>query len=339
MPNGGFRNPWRDTNEDWRPGGVLRWQWERWRSGNLPRLPGSDAFPRATPAIANPRAAHDEMRLTWVGHSTYLLQIGSLNILTDPVWSDRASPVSWSGPRRVVGPVPEFEALPPIDAVLVSHDHYDHLDAPTVRRLHARFGGRIRWITPLGYRSWFRSFGADTLDELDWGDATIVGDGSARVTIRATPARHWTRRRPFVRSRRLWASFVIEGSAGNIYFAGDSGYFPGYAEIGEAHGPFDALIMPIGAYEPRWFMRPMHMNPAEAVQAYRELGSSGTFLPMHWGTFILTDEPALDPPLRLREAWQAAGLPAADLRVLQHGETFVRGTVADDPAQQAPRTP
>ncbi|MGH7503535.1 MAG: MBL fold metallo-hydrolase [Longimicrobiales bacterium] len=310
---------------------FLRWRWQRRRDGSIPDVPRPGSLPVAPHDMAEPRAHETDLRITWIGHATFLIQIGSINLLTDPVWSDRASPVPWAGPHRLVAPAPSFDTLPPIDAVILSHDHYDHLDAPTVRRLHLRFGETLRWITPLGYASWFCKRDVRTVVELDWGDAIELGDGASRVAITAAPAQHWTRRRPFGPSRRLWASWVIDSPrAGSVYFGGDSGWFPGYSAIRDAHGPFDAVMLPIGAYAPRWFMKAMHMNPEEAVQAYRELGEAGTFLPMHWGTFMLADEPPLEPPRRLREAWARAGLHDARLRVLRHGETFVRRRAAAD---------
>jgi N-acyl-phosphatidylethanolamine-hydrolysing phospholipase D len=334
-PDGGFRNPWPELDNERHGAAFLRWRWQRLRDGSIPGPPHPAALPIAAHGIAAPQAAASELRITWVGHATFLVQIGAFNLLTDPVWSERVSPVPWAGPRRLVAPAAPFDALPPIDAVLLSHDHYDHLDSPTVRRLHARFGDRLRWITPLGYSKWFGARGVHNIVELDWGDTTAVGAGQARVSVSAAPARHWTRRRPFGRSRRLWASFAIDGAnAGSVYFGGDSGWFPGYPDIRRAHGPFDAVILPIGAYEPRWFMKAMHMSPDEAVQAYRELGSTGTFLPMHWGTFMLADEPPLEPPALLRQAWTRAGLSDADLRVLRHGETFVRPPRSADPLDE-----
>jgi N-acyl-phosphatidylethanolamine-hydrolysing phospholipase D len=260
--------------------------------------------------------------------------MGRWNVLTDPVWSRRASPVPWAGPARLVRPGLPLDRLPPVDAVVLSHDHYDHLDAPTVARLRKRFGDALHWFTPLGYHEWLAGRGVERVAELDWWDEAFLGqDGgtrggtqsgtqSGRLRFRAVPAQHWTRRGPFGALARLWAAWVLEEESGlRVFFAGDTGYFPGFREIGRRYGPFDAVLLPIGAYEPRWFMRPMHMNPEEAVRAYGELGGSGLFVAMHWGTFRLTDEPVLEPPMRVRAAWEAEGLPPEELKVLRHGET------------------
>jgi N-acyl-phosphatidylethanolamine-hydrolysing phospholipase D len=319
-PSGRFRNPWPTAYEPTRAD-LLRWRRER-REKELAPNPRPEQLPRAESEVAYPRAAADELRATWVGHSTFLLQIGGANVLTDPHWGERASPFSWAGPKRFTPPGLPFERLPPIDAVLLSHDHYDHLDSGTVRRLARAGGGQTHWFAPLGYRRWLARHGAEKVTELDWWEEAElpVGDG-VRLSARALPAQHWTSRWPWDRRRRLWASWAVRASGRSVYFGGDSGWFPGYPEIGERAGPFELLLLPVGAYDPRWFMKPAHMDPEEAVRAYRELGGEGVFAAMHWGTFRLTDEDPLEPPARLREAWAAAALPPQRLWVARHGET------------------
>ena len=324
-PDGTYRIPWPLEAADERGGGgLLRWQWERLTTKQAPN-PEPGRLPLATPELARPRAEPGEVRITWVGHATFLVQIGGLNLLTDPVWSLRASPFQWMGPKRFVPPGVAFDDLPPVDAVLLSHDHYDHLDEPTVRRLRDRFGEGLRWVAPLGYREWFAARGARSVTELDWWDETeLAGEGGAKVRVVCAPAQHWTRRTMRELNNRLWGSFALYGGDGRrVYFGGDSGYFAGYRDLGARLGPFDAVLMPVGAYEPRWFMRPAHMNPEEAVRAYGDLGGRGAFVAMHWGTFRLTDEDPLEPPVRLREAWREAGWPEGGLHVLRHGETLV----------------
>lgn len=321
---GRFVHPWDEAGAAQRSlRDLLRWQWQRLREGRAP-LPPRDAFRTATPAAAQPRAATGELRITWVGHATFLLQLGPLNILTDPVWSRRASPLRWAGPERLVPALPDLDALPPIDVVIISHDHYDHLDDATVRRLHERHGSALQWVTPLGYADWLGRRGIERVVELDWWQAANVDVAGTALEVTAAPTQHWSKRSPFSERERLWASFRIAApAAGAIFFCGDSGYFEGFREIGRRLGPFDASLLPVGAYEPRWFMKGAHMNPEEAVRVYEELGGAGAFVAMHWGTFQLTDEPALEPPQRTRAAWQQAGLPAADLWILRHGETRV----------------
>ncbi|HET9982785.1 MAG TPA: MBL fold metallo-hydrolase [Longimicrobiales bacterium] len=321
VPGGGFRNPWPTAEGDRHTfADALRWQWQRLRHG-VPPNPPSALLPLAPGAVVHPRNAAADLHVTWVGHATFLVQVGGWNVLTDPIWSERASPVQWAGPTRLVPPGLRLEELPPVDAIVLSHDHYDHLDAPTVDRLRDRFGTALRWITPLGYRDWFRSRRVE-VTELDWWDRVVLEDGGRRLEIHAAPAQHWTRRTPLQQFDRLWASFaLLAGCGARVFFGGDTGYFPGFPEIRERFGPFDALLLPIGAYEPRWFMRAVHMNPEEAVRAYGELGGGGVLVPMHWGTFRMTDEDVLEPPRRLQEAAARATLRPENVALLRHGET------------------
>ena len=278
-------------------------------------------FPLATPAFEHPRAALDQCTLTWVGHSTWLVQLAGLNILTDPMWSERAGFVRFLGPRRVVPPAIALNALPPIDVVVQSHSHYDHLDEPTVQALAAAHPD-ASWLAPLGLATWLRDRGVQHVQQLDWYDRARVGP----LELLCTPAQHGSARSAFDRDRTLWCGWSLAAAGRRIFFCGDSGYHPDFARIGERGGPFDVALMPIGAYEPRWFMRPVHMNPEEAVRATRELaGGAGQDVPalvgMHWGTFRLTTEPMHEPPERARRAWKDAALPADRLWIFQHGET------------------
>ncbi|HXV90796.1 MAG TPA: MBL fold metallo-hydrolase [Gemmatimonadales bacterium] len=304
-----------------RAGGLLRWLLVERLLHPPPRDPDPSSFAVATPAVPAPRAEPGELVVTWVGHATFLVQIGGRNILTDPMWGERASPARFAGPRRWVRPGMAFSDLPPIDAVVQSHNHYDHLDDGTVRRL-ARSQPQARWLAPLGLAPFLRSRGVRGVAELDWWEEHH-DDG---VTYTCAPAQHFSARGPWDRNRTLWCSWGIAAGGRRLYFGGDSGLHPEYGSIGERCGPFDVTLLPIGAYEPRWFMRPVHMNPEEAVEAYRALARSGnhatpTFVAMHWGTFKLTDEPMDEPPRRLRAAWVAAGLPPDRLWIPAHGET------------------
>jgi N-acyl-phosphatidylethanolamine-hydrolysing phospholipase D len=312
-----FRNPWPNAELDHRGSALFRWQWQRLRYG-IPPNPPRGTFQLQQHQVAFPRADVQDFRLTWIGHATFLLQLAGLNILFDPVFSMRASPFARLGPARLVAAPLTIDELPPIDVVLLSHDHYDHLDERSVKALQQRFGDDLHWITPLAYQPWFARRGVRTLTELNWWQATEV----AGVRITATPAQHWTRRgwRSF---ERLWCSYMIQAEHNSVFFGGDSGYCPAFREIGEQFGGCDVAILPIGAYEPRWFMRAAHMNPEEAVQSFIDLRAH-VFVPMHWGTFRLTDEDMREPPLRVRAAWQAARLPAEQLRILQHGETMIK---------------
>jgi N-acyl-phosphatidylethanolamine-hydrolysing phospholipase D len=326
-PSGRFRAPWPEAAGDDAIRRRIHEVAREWVRTPLPPDPDPDAFPTVEPDIATPTVGDGEARITWVGHATFLLQLPGLNLLTDPVWSRRVSPVSFLGSARFVPAVPRIRDLPPIHAVLLSHDHYDHLDRSTVRALDKRFGAELTWFTPLGYRPWFSTLGIRNVVELDWWDSADAPGGRFRVT--AAPARHWCRRTPWDTNTRLWSSWAVlpagpdEGSATpRIYFAGDSAYASCFEEIGRRLGPFDASLIPVGAYEPRWFMKASHVDPEEAVRIYQDLGSTGLFIPTHWGTFRLTFEDPLEPPTRTRAAWDQAGLPPEDLEVLRHGETL-----------------
>ena len=278
-----------------------------------PRTP----WPRDVAVVSSHPAPLDdpaEIRLTFVGHSTFLIQSGAGNILTDPVFSERASPFTFMGPRRARVPGVKFDDLPEISMVLLSHNHYDHCDLPTLRALNTRFAPVF--ITTLGNAALLRRHGITRVEELDWWqDAT-----TAAVPVTATPAQHFSSRGPFERNRTLWAGFVLRLGERTVYFAGDSGYGPHFSAIRQRLGPFDLSLLPIGAYEPRWFMRDVHMNPAEAVQAHLDFESHRS-IGMHFGTFQLTPE-GIDEPLRaLAEARTQAGVPDAEFCTLEFGES------------------
>lgn len=317
-PDGGFRNPWPAT----RPHGFkdfLTWRLlERPRDARQPDPP-RDSLPRRMPAIVRPRAARGYRSATWVGHSSVLLQLGPLNVLTDPMWSERASPVQWIGPRRIMSPAVDFDALPDIDVVLQSHNHYDHLDSATVRRLAARYPS-ARWLCPLGVGELLRSFGVRDPVERDWWQALETPSFAATCT----PAQHFSGRTLRDRNKTLWAGWTLAADGVNVYFAGDTALHPEFPSIASRLGPFDLVMLPIGAYDPEWFMGAVHMNPEEAVSAYRHLVSNEqrtACLPIHWGTIRLTDEPTEAPRIRFERAWSDAGLPSSANWLLAHGET------------------
>ncbi len=272
-----------------------------------------------------PKSDDAQLAITWIGHSTFLLQSDGVNVLTDPIWSNRASPVQFAGPRRYALPAIQFEALPRIDVVFISHDHYDHLDARTVERITKTFPA-VKWAAPLGVGDFLKESGATNVAVRDWWEACDFGP----ITSFCTPAQHFSGRYPWNRNTTLWCGWIIDIGGRRIFFAGDTGLHPEFKEIAHRCGPIDAAILPIGAYEPRWFMQPVHMNPEDAVLAYQALNAGNAhsgkcvFVPSHWGTFRLTDEPLDEPTRRLRAAWIAAELPQRQLRVLQLGERFDR---------------
>lgn len=318
--DGTFRNPWPDSE----PRGfrdVLRWSLER-RRQKLAPTPPRGSFPSATPAVTYPRGGPGDFTATWIGHSTVLLQFGGLNILTDPVFSQRAFPVQWAGPRRIMDPALAIDALPPLDVVLLSHTHFDHLDRPTVRQL-AHAHPRATWVTGLGVGQYIRAWGVHDVAELDWWQTSTVG--ALRVT--ATPARHFSQRRIGDRNRTLWCGFALELAGVRTLFAGDTAYHPEFREVGERCGPFDLAMIPIGAYDPRWFMHVVHTDPEEAVQIYQDVTAphpdapAPLMLGIHWGTFRLTDEAMDEPPRRTLARWRALGLEEERLWIARFGET------------------
>ena len=309
-------------NPNGRPPGTLRdllkWQFGMSSGEGAPRSrwPGSFADDFA-PARPEPRV-DDAMRVTMVGHATLLIQTAGLNILTDPVWSDRASPFAFAGPKRANRPGIAFDALPPIDLVLLSHNHYDHLDLATLKRLVARHDPLI--VTPLGNDTIVHAaVPAAHIHVMDWGDTHIHGP----ATIHAEPAHHWSARGMFDRRMALWAAFVVETPQGRIYHIGDTGFHGGinYRAAAGKHGGFRLAILPFGAYEPRWFMKGQHQNPAEAVEGMR-LCNAAHVAGHHWATFQLTNEPVGAPRDHLHQALDAAGVARERFRPMLPGDVW-----------------
>jgi L-ascorbate metabolism protein UlaG (beta-lactamase superfamily) len=252
--------------------------------------------------------------VTFVGHSTFLIQTPAGNILTDPMYSERAGPWNLLGPRRVRPPAVTLDDLPPVSIVLLSHGHYDHLDLQTLRALARRFDPLV--IAPLGHDAIVRSAGVRNVETLDWWD----GSKRAPLAVTMTPAHHFTARTPFDRNRALWGGFVVGAGNRRIYFAGDTAYVPFFSDIRERLGPIDLALLPIGAYEPRWFMRSVHMNPAEAVQAHLDLEAAQS-IGMHFGTFQLTTEGIDDPVNALAGTLRERNVPASRFRAIGFGES------------------
>ena len=253
--------------------------------------------------------------VTWIGHATLLIQLDNLNLLTDPHWSDRASPVRFAGPKRLVPPGLRFDHLPPIHLVLISHDHYDHLDLQTVRRL-ARLH-RPWFLVPLGLKPWFEEMEIPNVMALDWWDSQKIRD---RV-VTCVPVQHFSGRTLWDRNRRLWSGWAVQGNSGHFFFAGDTGYYPDlFKEIGKRLGPFDLAAIPIGAYLPPYMMKFVHSTPEQALKIFSDIRAQ-RFLAMHWGTFDLTDEPIEEPPKRLEAETQRIGLDQKRVWMMQPGET------------------
>jgi L-ascorbate metabolism protein UlaG (beta-lactamase superfamily) len=296
-------------------GELNRWLVDRYWRGTRAKWPAWVPSPHSD--RPPPRVEGAAWRVSYVGHASFLVQTAGLNILLDPVWSMRASPFRHVGPKRVNDPGIAFADLPPIDVVLVSHAHYDHLDTATLSRLAAAHHPQV--ITPLGNDAIMRAHDkAIAAEAYDWHDRVEIGRDAA-VTLVQT--RHWSARNLSDRNMSLWASFVIEVPGGRIYFVGDSSYGEGrhFRDARQRYGPFQLALLPIGAYEPRWFMADQHMNPAEAVQAFIDCGAKRA-LGHHYGTFQLTDE-AIDAPLvALAEALQTTNIPAERFAALRPGQ-------------------
>ena len=283
------------------------------RLGQLSR-PRGKALPQADNDGAALRANGAEATVTWVGHSTFLVQLESVNILTDPHWGERASPLSFAGPRRMISTGLRFQDLPPIHAVIISHDHYDHLDELTVRRL-AR-GHNPIFIVPLGMRALLADWGARRIVELDWWESTSV----ASITFVCTPAQHSSGRTLRDQNQRLWSSWAVLGETKRFFFAGDTGYFAEFKEIGNRLGPFQLAAVPIGGYSSYATRHPNHVNPEEAVQLFVDVKGE-VLVPMHWGTFDMNIEPFAEPPQRLLQEAQRRGLEDR-MKILAPGETL-----------------
>lgn len=298
---------------------FLKWRWEKTGKD----IPGTEdyAFPVVTTHHELLKTNREKTTLTWIGHATFLIQVNGINILTDPQFSNRASPVSWAGPQRVVKPGLSIDELPEIDFIIYSHDHYDSLDVATLEALSKHNRQRpVHYIVPLGFKTWFEEQDIDTTHvvEFDWSDSKQF----AAVRITAEPIQHWCKRTLFDTNERLWAAWVIEVANKKIYFAGDTGYAPHFKKTGEKYGSFDLALIPIGAYEPRWFMKSYHVNPDEAVQIHKDLNAKYS-VAMHWGTFILTDEPLDEPPVKLAEALKKYKVDPKIFEVYKHGETRI----------------
>lgn len=286
----------------------------RWRIVDAPRARKAAAGERPSPSEPNDgvsiRANRTQTTATWIGHATVLIQISGLNILTDPNFS---SSLGIYNNIRKVPPGLALGDLPPIDAVIISHNHYDHLDRNTILKLSPT----ILYLVPKGLKPFFTDLGRERCEEFDWGQKKDIG-GAA---IYFLPSQHWSRRGLTDKNKTLWGSWLIQAGETKIFFAGDTSYFTGFTRIGEFFPGIAVAILPIGAYEPRWFMKEQHMNPEEALQAFRDL-KARMLIPIHWGTYKMTDEPLDEPPRRLLKGAGDAGISQDRIRVLKIGETF-----------------
>ncbi len=309
----GFKNPNPEFVEQGL-GSLIKWISFRWQVEHSIDPDDYPAFPIQKNDGALLRANSSKLTVTWIGHASTLIQIDGINILTDPIWSERCSPVSFAGPKRFTPPGLKIEDLPQIDLVILSHNHYDHMDLPTLRILENKF--HPKFLAGLGNRDFLTNEGLIDVMELDWWDEVSVKG----LSIHFTPTQHFTGRGIFDRFKTLWGSYVVKGKSNKVYFAGDTGYYSHFKEIGEKFGEIDVAILPIGAFEPRWFMAGVHVDPAQAVQAFEDLNAK-FLVPMHYMTFVLADE-KLDSPIPLtQEAFQSRKIDITRLIALKIGES------------------
>lgn len=294
-------------------GAVFKWRFTRNSQEKV-------KFEQVEPDVEYLNSNRKEETLTWLGHSTFLWQYQGINLITDPHLSSRASPVSFAGPKRIMEPALSLYELPDLDVVLISHNHYDHLDRNSVLGIvNRQKENPPLFLVPLGMKEWFADVGIkQKVVELDWWQTYQSGD----LKYNAVPVQHWSRRGLMDTNKVLWAGWVVEAPEKRFFFAGDTGYSRDFQDIGKRFGPMDLSLIPIGAYSPRWFMKDMHCNPEEAVQIHLDVKSKKS-IGMHWGTFLnLTDEPLGEPPLRLAKALKDREI-AKDLFItMKHGETL-----------------
>lgn len=294
-------------------GTVLKWRFSRKPQEIV-------EFETEEPDLSFLLSNRSEETLTWIGHSTFLWQYMGVNVVTDPHLSKRASPVPFAGPKRIVDPAISIEDLPAIDVVVISHNHYDHLDKKTVLAIaEKQKSNPPLFLVPLGMKEWFEEIGIKSrVVQLDWWESHTVGEW----TYHAVPVQHWSRRGLTDTNQALWAGWVVEAPGKRMFFAGDTGYSKDFKDIGEHFGSMDLSLIPIGAYAPRWFMKDMHCNPEEAVKIHLDVKSKKS-IGMHWGTFLnLTDEPLVEPQKKLREAVKKANLEESSFITLKHGESL-----------------
>ena len=289
---------------------LLKWRWNR-------VAPEPIAFPMAENDPEFLKNNRSEPTLTWIGHSTLLLQFEGLNILTDPHLTRRASPVSFAGPERYMKPGISIEDLPHIDLIVISHNHYDHLDRLTLEKIHQKQKDQPpRIFVPLNQKEWFDDLEIPNVIEMDWWEEQEYLEWK----IHAVPVQHWSGRKLWDRNQVLWAGWVLEHPKFRFFFAGDTGYSKDFIDLGKKFKSFDLAAIPIGAYSPRWFMKQAHVNPEEAVKIHQDIDSRYS-VAIHWGTFAMADEPVDEPPKLLEDALAQKGISNEHFFVMQHGET------------------
>jgi N-acyl-phosphatidylethanolamine-hydrolysing phospholipase D len=319
-PDGFANNHIAQVNKSLRD--LLTWFYEQKRAG-LPKPPSAvyasyDAFPVLQPDLRYLAHNRSDNTVTWIGHATSLVQSGGMNVMVDPVFSERASPVQFAGPKRKVRIPATLAELPRIDVVVISHNHFDHLDTDSIQQLNRQEGGPPQFLVPLGVQAWMKAQGVTTVQALDWWDMVKLGT----LEFHFVPAQHWSKRTPFDRNATLWGGWVVRSPSWSFYFTGDTGYSKDFAEIGKKFGGFDVSAIAVGAYAPRWFMKEQHIDPEDAVQIHKDVRSKYSY-GVHWGTFELTDEPLDQPIVDLVKALTTQQVPSAAFELLKHGQTKI----------------
>ncbi len=298
---------------------AVKWQWESLGVNiKVVRFPLAENDPEFL------RSNTEESTLTWIGHASFLFQYDGYNILTDPHMTKRTSPIDWLGPSRKTPPGLKIEDLPEIDLVILSHNHHDHMDRTTLLRIYDQQENPPHFVVPLGVKDWFLRRGIDRVTEMGWWDKSRIEDW----TVHAVPTQHFSGRSLIDRNHSLWAGWVMKHGDFTFYFAGDTGYSPDFKEIGEKYGPMDLSLIPIGAYKPRWFMNPIHVDPEEAVRIHHDVKSRFS-VGMHWGTFVLADEDMDEPPRLLKKITKEQGIED-DFITMRHGQTLNLDFQEDD---------
>lgn len=297
------------------PANFWKWQWERLTGPKRAEPPFRPEIVQTD--LSYLRQNHKDTTLTWIGHASALLQLAGKNILLDPVFSERVSPLSFIGPKRQVALPFTIAEMPAIDLVLVSHSHYDHLDISSLREINRTNQGRTLFLVPLGNADFLKAEGIENVHELDWWENFNL-EG---LKLTFTPAQHWTQRTLWDRNKSLWGGWYVQSSDFQFLYTGDTGYSKDFADIRERLGAVDVAMIPVGAYEPRWFMGRQHVDPEGAVKIHKDLGA-GHSIGVHWGTFNLSDEPLAAPPEELAAASKKAGLASGEFRVMKHGEIW-----------------
>jgi len=293
-----------------------------WKLGHVPNeeaaIPHDRMIPYAADIVAPDYQLIDhpdpaKIQITWVGQSTFLIQVEGINILTDPIFNNRSTPLGVGFKRRSTPGIP-FDRLPPIHAVLISHNHYDHLDRYTIKKL----GNSPKYFIPLKLGQWFSSRKVTNYEEMDWWDTSMFKG----IRIVSVPAQHFSRRAIFDGNKTLWVGWVLETKHGKVFFAGDTGYASHFKAVREKLGPMRLALLPIGSYRPRWYMKTIHMDPPDAISAHKDLQAQQS-IAMHWGTFYIADEPLGEPPLYLKKAMKEASMAEDSFPIIKFGETLV----------------